>query len=167
VVDGARSLGWTKGSAVETARDRIFIINFFYYYSNSVNCVDVSSLRPPLSSEPSVECGVGAALPNGVARCVLDAHPDKQVWALVAMTTLIQQYNAPWSLLEEAVMMSARAQLHGSASPNLSYLAVDGNFAEVSGLIDALMSLFFNFQVNIRVHVVVVSCTSRDSSAVF
>jgi len=83
------------------------------------------------------------------------------------MTTLIQQYNAPWSLLEEAVMMSARAQLHGSASPNLSYLAVDGNSAEVSGLIDALMSLFFNFQVNIRVHVVVVSCTSRDSSAVF
>ena len=57
--------------------------------SGNVNCVGVSSLRPPPPSEPSVRCGVGAALPNGVARCVLDAHPDKQVWALVAMTTLI------------------------------------------------------------------------------
>ena len=104
---------------------------------------------------------MGTALPNGVARCVLNAHLDKQVRALVAMTTLIQQHNAPWSLLEEVVM------LHGSASPNPSYLAVDGNSAEVSGLIDALVSLLFNFQVTICVHVVVVSCTSRDSSAVF
>jgi len=83
------------------------------------------------------------------------------------MTTLIQHHNAPWSLLEKAVMMSARAQLHGSASPDLSYLAVDGNSAEVSNLIDTLVSLLFNFQVTIRVHVVVVSCTSRDLSAVF
>ena len=90
--------------------------------SGSVNCVGASPLRPPLQSEPSVGCGVGAALPNGVARCVLDAHPKKQVLALVAMTRLIQQHNAPWSLLEEAVMMSARAQLHGSASPNLTPL---------------------------------------------
>ena len=111
--------------------------------SDSVNCVGASSLRPPPPSEPSVGCGVGAALPNGVARCVLDAHPDKQVWALVAMTTLIQQHNAPWSLLEEAVIMSAHAQLHGSASPDLSYLAVDGNSTEVSGLIDALVSLLY------------------------
>jgi len=44
---------------------------------------------------------------------------------------------------------------------------VDGNSAEVSGLIDALVSLLFNFQVTIRVHVVVVSCTSRDLSAIF
>jgi len=64
-------------------------------------------------------------------------------------------------------MMSARAQLHGSASPYLSYVAVDGNSAEVSGLIDALVSLLCNFQVTIREHVVVVSCTSRDLSAVF
>ena len=55
----------------------------------------------------------------------------------------------------------------GSASPTLSYLAVDGKSTEVSGLIDALVLLLFNFQVTIRVHVVVVSCTSRDSSAVF
>jgi len=62
------------------------------------------------------------------------------------MATLIQQRNAPWSRLEEAVMMSARAQLHGSASPDLSYVAVDGNSAEVSGFIDALVSLLCNFQ---------------------
>ena len=135
--------------------------------SGSVNCVSASALRPPPPSEPSVGCGVDTTLPNGVARCVLDAYPDKQVRALVAMTTLIQQDNAPWSLLEEVVMMSTRAQLHGSASPDLSYLAVDGNSAEVSGLIDALVSLLFNFQVTIRVLVVVVSCTSRDLSAVF
>ena len=73
--------------------------------SDSVNCVGASSLQPPPPSEPSVRCGVGAALPNSVARCVIDAHPDKQVCALVAMTTLIQQHNAPWSLLEKAVMM--------------------------------------------------------------
>ena len=53
------------------------------------------------------------------------------------------------------------------ASPTLSYLAVDGKSTEVSGLIDALVLLLFNFQVTIHVHVVVVSCTSRDSSAVF
>jgi len=46
-------------------------------------------------------------------------------------------------------------------------LLVDGNSAEVSSLIDAFVSLLFNFQVTIRVHVVVVSCTSRDLSAVF
>ena len=92
--------------------------------SGSVNCVGASLLRPPPPSEPSVGCGVGTALPNGVARCVLDAHPDKQVRALVAMTTLIQQHNAPWNSLEEAVMMSARAQLHGSASPDPSYIVV-------------------------------------------
>jgi len=63
--------------------------------------------------------------------------------------------------------MSSRAQFHGSARPDPSYLVVDGNSAEVSGLIDALVSLFFNFQMAIRVHVVVVSFTSRDSSAVF
>ena len=77
--------------------------------SGSVNCVGASSLRPPPPSEPSVRCGVGTSLPKGVARCVLDAHPNKQVRALIAMTTLIQQHNAPWSRLEEAVMMSARA----------------------------------------------------------
>ena len=100
---------------------------------------------------------MGTALPNGVARCVLDAHPDKQVRALVPMTTLIQQYNAPWSRLEEAVTMSARAQLHRSASPNPSCVAVDDNSAEVSYLIDVLVSLLFNFQVTICEHVVVVS----------
>jgi len=121
--------------------------------SGSVNCVSASSLQPPPPSDPSVGCGVGTALPNGVARCVLDAHPDKQVRALVPMTTLIQQYNA----LEEAVTMSARAQLHRSASPNPSCVAVDDNSAEVSYLIDILVSLLFNFQVTICEHVVVVS----------
>ena len=43
------------------------------------------------------------------------------------------------AFLEEEVVMCARAQLHGSASPDLSYLAVDGNSAEVSGLIDAAL----------------------------
>ena len=57
--------------------------------SDSVNCVGACSLRPPPPSEPSSGCGVGAALPNGVARLVLDAHPDKQVQTLVVMTTLI------------------------------------------------------------------------------
>jgi len=76
--------------------------------SDSENCVNASSLQPPPPSEPSVGCGVGDTLSNGVVRCVLDAHPDKQDQAAVVMTTLIQQHNAPWSLLKEAVMMSAR-----------------------------------------------------------
>jgi len=75
--------------------------------------------------------------------------------------------DAPWSCLEEAVMMSARAQRHSSAIPNPSYVVVDDNSAEVSSLTDTLVSLLFNFQVTIREHVVVVSCTSRDLSAVF
>jgi len=67
--------------------------------SGSVNCVGASLLRLPPPSEPSVGCGVGTALPNSVATCVLDAHPNKQLRALVTNKQVRAPVKSPASPL--------------------------------------------------------------------
>ena len=56
---------------------------------------------------------------------------------------------------------SARARLQNTASPQLSFVAVDGKSAEINGIIAALVQLLFDFQVHICVHVHVCGCVPR------
>ena len=84
-------------------------------FSGNVNCVGASSLRPPPLSEPSVGCGVGTTLPNGVATCVLDAHPDKQVRALVTITTPILVAYKPAVCVEKKVPQDTKVRFSHTA----------------------------------------------------
>jgi len=97
--------------------------------------------RPPLPLAEKVACGVR------------EAHPNKAEEALEAMTTAIRQSLGPWIHLQTAVVESARARLQNKASPQLSFVAVDGKSAEINGIIAALVQLLFDFQVHICVHV--------------
>jgi len=101
----------------------------------------VPQQRPPLPPADKVAPGVR------------EAHPDKAEDALEAMTALIRQSLCPWNHLQTAVVESARARLQNTASPQLSFVAVDGKSAEINGIIEALVQLLFEFQVNICVHV--------------
>jgi len=90
--------------------------------------------RPPLPPAEKVACGVR------------EAHPDKAEEALEAMTTLIRQSLGPWIHLQTAVVVCARARLQNTASPQLSFVAVDGKSAEINGIIAALVQLLFDFR---------------------
>ena len=84
---------------------------------------------------------------------MVEAHPDKAEEALEAMTTLIRQSRGPWIHLQTAVVESVRARLQNTASPQFSFVTVNGKSADINGLIAALVQLLFDFQVHIYVHV--------------
>jgi len=84
---------------------------------------------------------------------VCERHPDKTEEVLEAMTTLIRQSLGPWIHLQTAVVESARARLHNTVNPQLSFVTVDGKSAEIKDIIAVLVQWVFDFQVHICVHV--------------